>query len=115
MDETQYVEDRPEVPKRRDSNKSTPGDILAYKAKKRSDTWQTPDYLEQIASQSAWNENSPQQGITLGMTTPNTKGSNETMSESEDEDNIKLGSGNESINKSLADTMEAEAGKKQHD
>jgi hypothetical protein len=58
--------------------------------------WQTPDYLEQIASQTAWTENStPTQGENLGRTS-----SNEIMSESEDEDTARSGSGIESINKS---------------
>lgn len=41
-------------------------------------------------------------------------GKDERMSESEDDDSAKPGSGNESINKSLAHIMEAEAHQKKN-
>ena len=97
--ETQSDE-RTNILKRRD-NKLTPGKISANKATKRDKMWQTPDYLEQIASQTAWTENStPTQGENLGRTSSNIRGNNEIMSESEDEDTARSGSGIESINKS---------------
>jgi hypothetical protein len=112
-DDTRKANPREDSIKRRDK-KTTPVKAIRNGADTNSKTWQTPDYLEQIATQSEWNESensfnkNPRRII-------NKEGISNIMSESEDEDNTMHGSGNESINKSLANKMEVEAQQRKND
>ena len=81
-----------------------------------SEEWHTPQYLQEIASQQSWT-NSPKSQINTSSRNHSLIDgiSNNNGSESEDDDRDTDGSGNESINKSLEDLMEAEAIKNNHD
>lgn len=100
---------RDDLTKRRD-NKKTPTKTPTKEQTIASETWNTPDYLEEIASQSEWTKSPPSKSAGGSeMSTLNEEGDNNQMSESEDEDIIKQGSGTESTNKSLANILELEA------
>ena len=76
-----------------------------------SGMWNTPDYLEEIASQSEWSTRSPpptEEKFT-NESALKEQGDKNQMSESEDDDINKQGSRIESTNKSLAHIMELEA------
>lgn len=100
-------------------NKKTPVRTLTIEeTNPAQDTWQTPDYLEQIASQSEWSGYSTPQQKSKILENTNSKDEEnreQQMSESGDEDSTTQGSGIESINKSLANVMEAEATEKQNE
>jgi hypothetical protein len=101
--------------KRRD-HKRTPVKSPYSTGREKDNTWHTPDYLEQIASQPAWPDTSTTYGgKTSRQMTLNDKGNSNIMSESEDEDIDTQGSGNESTPKSLAQLMEAEAQHQQNE
>ncbi len=96
--------------KRRD-NKKTPTKTPTKELTESSGMWNTPDYLEEIASQSEWTTRSPPftKEKASKESTLKEQGDNNQMSESEDDDINKQGSRIESTNKSLAHIMELEA------
>ncbi|KAI2495727.1 hypothetical protein MHU86_18786 [Fragilaria crotonensis] len=96
--------------KRRD-NKKTPTKTPTKELTESSGMWNTPDYLEEIASQSEWSTRSPpptEEKFT-NESALKEQGDKNQMSESEDDDINKQGSRIESTNKSLAHIMELEA------
>ena len=93
-------------------NKNTPVNISTIKENNKvRDAWDTPDYLEHIASQPDSSDFStpPQKQKFMENTTSKYEENCGRMSESEDDDSTKTGSGNESIHKFLANIMEVEA------
>ncbi|KAI2491612.1 hypothetical protein MHU86_22956 [Fragilaria crotonensis] len=96
--------------KRRD-NKKTPTKTPTKELTESSGMWNTPDYLEEIASQSEWSTRSPPptKEKSTNESALKEQGDKNQMSESEDDDINKQGSRIESTNKSLAHIMELEA------